>query len=255
MGRWRPGGRYAENSIPAFLAALGMGADGIEFDVQLTADGEAIVHHDQRLGRTTDVAHLAGKHMVCDLPAGRLTRVGLKGQVSATIPTLGEVMEGVAPELGDRELWVELKRQHDADRDRELVARVVQTLAAHPAWPRVVLRSFDEEMLVHARGLREDARLHALTVARIEHAIHFGSRHGFEGVAIFHPFAQPPVCRQARRAGLTVTAGGDPPNSEVSRLLRQAMEHRHIDHITADDLDHALAVRRELEASNGGAAG
>lgn len=32
MGRLLPGARYAENSIPGFLAALDAGADGIELD-------------------------------------------------------------------------------------------------------------------------------------------------------------------------------------------------------------------------------
>ncbi|MCP4168980.1 MAG: hypothetical protein GY759_24225 [Chloroflexi bacterium] len=45
-----------ENTLPAFeLAAdmgADMGADGIEFDVQISADGQLIVHHDRELGRT-----------------------------------------------------------------------------------------------------------------------------------------------------------------------------------------------------------
>jgi hypothetical protein len=116
-------------------------------------------------------------------------------------------------------------------------------------WPRVVLRSFDENMLVQARALRADARVHHLALARIEHAIQDGRRRGFEGIAIYHSLARLALCRQARRAGLTVTAGGDPPKGEVERLLRGAAVHGHIDHITADDVGHALAVRRDVEAA------
>jgi glycerophosphoryl diester phosphodiesterase len=249
MGRWHSGSRYAENSIPAFLAALRAGADGVEFDVHLAADDELIVHHDQRLGRVSEAREVGGTHLVCDLPSHELTRVPLKGEVTATIPTLHEVVERVTPVLGERELWVELKRQHHPARNRQLVVRVIETLADHPVWPRVVLRSFDEDMLVHARTLRGDARVHALTVARIEHAINRGRRRGFEGIAIYHPFARVALCRLARRAGLTVTAGGDPPSDEVERLLRRAIVHAHIDHITADDVGHALSVRRGLEAA------
>lgn len=41
-----------ENTLPAFKLAADMGAHGIEFDVQITADGKLIIHHDIELGRT-----------------------------------------------------------------------------------------------------------------------------------------------------------------------------------------------------------
>ncbi|RLV56298.1 hypothetical protein D9V41_07675 [Aeromicrobium phragmitis] len=47
-----------ENTLPAFLDAAALGADGIEFDVHLTADGHVVAHHDQTLRRTTDVARV-----------------------------------------------------------------------------------------------------------------------------------------------------------------------------------------------------
>jgi len=42
-----------ENSMAAFGRALELGANGIEFDVQLTRDGHAVVIHDAMLDRTT----------------------------------------------------------------------------------------------------------------------------------------------------------------------------------------------------------
>jgi glycerophosphoryl diester phosphodiesterase len=42
-------GPWRENTLEAFAAARSMGADGVEFDVRLTADGEAVVHHDPDL--------------------------------------------------------------------------------------------------------------------------------------------------------------------------------------------------------------
>ncbi len=49
-------GYAPENTLPAFDLAAAMGADGIEFDVQITADGRLIVHHDRELGRTEAAA-------------------------------------------------------------------------------------------------------------------------------------------------------------------------------------------------------
>jgi glycerophosphoryl diester phosphodiesterase len=39
-------GPWHENSLEAFSAALQLGADGVELDVRLSADGEPVVHHD-----------------------------------------------------------------------------------------------------------------------------------------------------------------------------------------------------------------
>ena len=42
-----------ENTAPAFAAAIA-GGYGIETDLQISADGEAMVHHDDALGRLTE---------------------------------------------------------------------------------------------------------------------------------------------------------------------------------------------------------
>lgn len=39
-----------ENTVPSFDQALGDGCDGFEFDVRLTADGDAVVCHDPKSG-------------------------------------------------------------------------------------------------------------------------------------------------------------------------------------------------------------
>ena len=43
-----------ENTIESFAQAVALGADALEFDVHLSADGIAVVHHDPTVARTTD---------------------------------------------------------------------------------------------------------------------------------------------------------------------------------------------------------
>ena len=43
-----------ENTLAAFALALEQGADGIELDVQLCADGVPVVMHDDTVDRTCD---------------------------------------------------------------------------------------------------------------------------------------------------------------------------------------------------------
>lgn len=47
-------GRAPENTLPAFEAAVGAGADAMEMDVQLSRDGVVVVVHDATLDRTTN---------------------------------------------------------------------------------------------------------------------------------------------------------------------------------------------------------
>jgi glycerophosphoryl diester phosphodiesterase len=83
-GLWSPGGP-PENSLAAFQAACAAGY-GIELDVQLSADGEAMVFHDDDLARMTGVA---GK--LADRTAAELAELRLKAS-EERIPTLRETL-------------------------------------------------------------------------------------------------------------------------------------------------------------------
>ena len=56
-----------ENTLAAFESALSKGADGIELDVYLTADGKLVVHHDHYLGRTNDGSGFIGDFTLAEL--------------------------------------------------------------------------------------------------------------------------------------------------------------------------------------------
>jgi glycerophosphoryl diester phosphodiesterase len=83
-GLWSPDGA-PENSMAAFQAACAAGY-GIELDVQLSADGEAMVFHDESLARMTGAAGRLGDRAAADLADLRLAGT------EETIPTLVEVL-------------------------------------------------------------------------------------------------------------------------------------------------------------------
>ncbi|MCU4295883.1 glycerophosphodiester phosphodiesterase, partial [Brevibacterium permense] len=49
---------WPENTIPAFIAGIDQGADMIETDVHMSADGELVIMHDTTVDRTTDAGTL-----------------------------------------------------------------------------------------------------------------------------------------------------------------------------------------------------
>ena len=114
-----------ENTATAVRDAIAAGY-AVEVDVQASADGEAMVHHDDVLGRLTE-----GTGRLDALDAAALQRVPFRGSAERML-TLGEVCD-----LVDRRvtLLVELKSRFDGD--QRLAARVGEVLAAYagPAAP------------------------------------------------------------------------------------------------------------------------
>jgi glycerophosphoryl diester phosphodiesterase len=98
-GLWAPGGERPENSLAAFEAAC-QGGYGIEMDVQLSADGEAVVFHDADLLRMTTQAGI-----VEERPVDELTGMRLMGGAQ-TIPTLAQALAEIA---GRGMVLIELK--------------------------------------------------------------------------------------------------------------------------------------------------
>jgi len=83
-GLWSPGGA-PENSLEAFQLA-GQADYGIELDVQLSADGEAMVFHDLTLDRLTGHQGRMTDHHTADLQTMKLSGT------DETIPTLAEAL-------------------------------------------------------------------------------------------------------------------------------------------------------------------
>ncbi|HHH81805.1 MAG TPA: glycerophosphodiester phosphodiesterase, partial [Chloroflexi bacterium] len=88
-----------ENTMAAFRLAEAMGADGIEFDVKLTADGVPIVMHDATLDRTTDGSGEVARRTLNEirkLDAGSFFEDSFAGE---KVPTLAEVLETLGPDM------------------------------------------------------------------------------------------------------------------------------------------------------------
>ena len=128
-----------ENTRSAFAAAI-EGRYGIECDVQLSGDGEAMVHHDDALGRLTD-----GRGRLIDMTAAALKAVAFK-QTADRMLTLGDLCALTA---GRVPLVVEIKSRFDGD--SRLAQRTAQVLAGY-AGPAAVM-SFDPAAIETVRAV------------------------------------------------------------------------------------------------------
>lgn len=144
-----------ENSRAAMEAAIAAGY-GIEVDVQLSADGVAMVFHDYNLARLTGV-----EGAVADLCAAELAQLPLLGGDEG-IPTLAEVLALVA---GRTALLVEMKDQHGAmgAGDGALERAVARDIVDY-AGPLAVM-SFNPHMVLALRDLAPDVARGIVTSA------------------------------------------------------------------------------------------
>jgi glycerophosphoryl diester phosphodiesterase len=129
-----------ENTITAADAAIA-GGFGIECDVQLTADGEAMVFHDFTLDRLT-----GEKGDVRARKAGELAGIGIAGSKSDKIPLLSAFLDRIG---GRVPLVVEIKSLYDGN--MALTRRTCEVLGAY-AGP-VVIKSFDPAVVAEVRRI------------------------------------------------------------------------------------------------------
>jgi glycerophosphoryl diester phosphodiesterase len=128
-----------ENTPSAFAAAIA-GHYGIECDLQVSADGEAMVYHDDALDRLTE-----GHGRLDATTTAELKRVAFKATRDRMI-TLGELCDLVA---GRATLVIELKSRFDGD--RRLVSRAASVLSGYRG-PAAVM-SFDPAQIADLRAI------------------------------------------------------------------------------------------------------
>ena len=184
-------GYAPEHTLAAYALAYGQGAQWIEPDLALTADGVPIALHDLTLERTTNVAEVFaqrlradGRHYAADFTHAELQRLvvverraGRFPYASLRIPTLEEVLDlvdglnqttgrrvGVFPELkhpsrqpGLAKAMLKILARYDLPvRIQSFDARALAALDT--AHPRVLLVRADEEAQLAPQGLDDISR-------------------------------------------------------------------------------------------------
>lgn len=137
-----------ENTLAAFRLALEQGADGIELDAKLTADGKVVVIHDAAVNRTTN-----GSGAVKDLPLAKLRELDAgahfsKAFMGEKIPTLEEVFEAVG-----KHCWIDIEITNYASIRDGLADRLVDQVKCYQMQSQVMFSSFLPFNIMRVRRL------------------------------------------------------------------------------------------------------
>ena len=140
--------RAPQNTLPAFRAAVEHGADGVEFDVQMSADGVLVICHNFTVDATSNGTGRIDEITFDELRALDFGSWFSAGFAGTQIPTLEEVLDCVR----DMEvLNVEIK---PARKDRqEVVRKTVETVRAFGLTEKTIFSSFDFNIIRDLKAL------------------------------------------------------------------------------------------------------
>jgi glycerophosphoryl diester phosphodiesterase len=127
-----------QNTLAAFRKAMELGADGVELDVQLSADGAVVVIHDLTVDKTTDGTGRVAEKTLAKLKA---LDAGIRFSpqfAGEHIPTLSQVFEAL-----EGKLLVNVELKDFNPRSSVLAAPVVEVVRKYAMEKRVLFSSFN----------------------------------------------------------------------------------------------------------------
>lgn len=152
---------HPENTLAAFEGAIAAGADAVELDVRLTADGIPVILHDAETGVVTD-----GSGPLDSMTLAEVKRLWVGGE---EVPTLDEALSLLS---GRVTVDVEVKNlpgEASFDSPREGVVHAVADSLQRVAFSGIVLvSSFNWLSIERARELLPEAETGFLTITGID---------------------------------------------------------------------------------------
>lgn len=172
------------NTLAAFSASGPSGADGVELDVHLSADGVVVVHHDPVVADGRSIGELT----VDELPDH--------------IPSL----EAALAACGPLTVNIEIKPDGPERLRAQLIERAIAD--AHVEPHRFLYTSFDHSIVDRVRELVPDTSTGLLTMdgAALDAVLDRAASGGHDAVAAWYPFLDATVIDRAHGLGLRVIA-------------------------------------------------
>lgn len=201
---------YPENTLRAIDEAFAVGADRVETDLSLTADGVVVLMHDRTVDRTTDgsgrVASFTLEELR-ELDAGRWKHERFAGE---GVPTLEEALRLAE---GRGELNLEIKSNgRTLLQILDVVEAALAVVEEHDARERVVFSSFDHRALDAVR--ERDPQQRVLIIDWSEggggSGMEIALNNDYYGAALDARFATPERLARAEAGGLFVHVGASP---------------------------------------------
>ncbi|KWZ75793.1 glycerophosphodiester phosphodiesterase [Anaerococcus tetradius] len=174
-------GSYPENTMLAYRKAIEVGADGVEFDVHLTKDGELVIIHDENLIRTCGVDIL-----VKDLSLAELKKYDAANgyeQYHEEIPTLREYFAYAK----DLDIVTNIEIKNGLFFYEGIEKKLYDLIKEYSMEEKVIISSFNHQSILRMKDIDDSLKLAFLEESIIADPISYLKENS---IKIYHPIAQ-----------------------------------------------------------------
>jgi glycerophosphoryl diester phosphodiesterase len=210
-------GLAPENTLAGMAAGMAAGADGVEFDVQRTADGHLVVFHDDDLKRICGVGGRVVTSTLAqlrELDAGRHFGPQFAGEL---IPTLDELIETLPPNA-----FLNIEAKRFRFRSDGLEAGIVQAIQRHNLLGRCIVSSFNPVLLWRLGRMERSVPLGLLYAPDLPLGFNRGWQRHVLRLRALHPYHEevtPDRVRRAHGRGWQVNTWTVNDPAEMRRLI------------------------------------
>jgi glycerophosphoryl diester phosphodiesterase len=215
-----PANGIGENTLEAFVRARRLGADGIELDVRLTADGAMAVHHNPVVPGLGAIRELAA------------------GELPPQVPSLAQALQVCRGMTVNIEIK-NLPSEPDFDPDERLAHEVVALVDSGGWASEVIVSSFWPDTLAAVRGAGPEIRTGLLLAGWFDPdgAVQAAVSRGCTALHPVIDLVTADLVADAHGAGLSVATW-----TVNERHQLKAMAAAGVDTVITDDVTFALAV-------------
>lgn len=224
-------GRYPENTLAAFRAALDVRADMIELDVTLTADDVVAVIHDETLERTTNGRGPVRSHKweeLAGLDAGSWFAPEFAGEL---LPNLEQALELVR---GKALVNIEIKEEVVSDRIAGgITERVIELVCAADMRAEVILSSFEPRAMAQAREIDPEIARASLFNRKIHRRMLPSEVMDEVGAVVFSPSLKrvsPEMISDVHASGRVITVYTVNEPAAMRRMIALGVDGMFTDH-------------------------
>lgn len=224
---------FPENTMAAFERAVDLGADGIEIDVQRSADGELFVMHDEYLERLTE--HKAYLYELSAEQIKGLEIVGPLAKGSHKIPTLRELLAF----LQDKTIKLNIELKNSIYFYPGMEEEIVELVENFAMQEQVYYSSFNHESIARLAKLVPQDKLGILYYSILYDDVAYAKSLGAKNLhPLLNSLRKSDFVQNAHNAGLKIHAWTANEDQHIKSCLSLG-----VDAIITDEVAKALAMR------------
>lgn len=226
-----------ENTMASFKAAIAMGVDGIETDIQLTKDGVMVICHDEMLDRTTD-----GKGLLKDYTLRELKSISAGSWFSdefaaERIPTLEEFLDLVK----DTDIMLDIEIKSGVVLYPGIEKKLIAMLREFGLGERTIISSFNHYSLVECKGIDSAIKTGALYMCGLVSPWEYAKRIGADALHPYFYNVRPEIMKGIRENNVVVNPFTVNGEAQMKYMIRMG-----VDGIITDYPDRLHKLKKEM---------